>query len=397
MTYVKPYVDSAGLHIPTYNDILEDMISSMKQIYGEDIYLGNDSADYQLLSIFALKQADTLQALAYAYNARSPQTAIGTSLDAVVKLNGIKRKAAGHSSCQIKVSGTPFTQINSGVVKDKAGLSWDLPTSVVIGAEGYVYTVATCQATGAVSALAGDINQIETPTFGWLAVENEVPAVLGSSEETDAQLRQRQTISTANPSQTMLAGTKGAIAALEDVSRYAVYENDTNVSSVTDDNPYGLPAHSITCVVEGGTDEAVAEAIYLHKGVGCYTNGDVEVVYTDQNDYLNKIRFYRPEYKNVYVKCVLKKYTGYVSSIQADVQTAIYDYLAALTIGSKVSASVLANIITAVNPSLTKPVFGIQELKLGLSTSSMAAADLDINYKQIPNPDYANIEVSTNA
>lgn len=397
MTYVKPYVDSAGLHIPTYNDILEDMISSMKQIYGEDIYLGNDSADYQLLSIFALKQADTLQALAYAYNARSPQTAIGTSLDAVVKLNGIKRKAAGHSSCQVKVSGTPFTQINGGVVKDKAGLTWDLPASVVIGAEGYVYTVATCQTTGAVSALAGDISQIETPTFGWLSVANEVPAVLGGSEETDAQLRQRQTISTANPSQTMLAGTKGAIAALEDVSRYAVYENDTNVSSVTDDNPYGLPAHSITCVVEGGTDEAVAEAIYLHKGIGCYTNGDVEVVYTDQNDYLNKIRFYRPEYKNVYVKCVLKKYTGYVSSIQADVQTAIYDYLAALTIGSKVSASVLANIITAVNPSLTKPVFGIQELKLGLSTSSMTAADLDINYKQIPNPDYTNIEVSTNA
>lgn len=51
MTYFKPYVDSTGLHIPTYNDILEDMIAAMKQIYGDDIYLDNSSPDYQLLSI----------------------------------------------------------------------------------------------------------------------------------------------------------------------------------------------------------------------------------------------------------------------------------------------------------------------------------------------------------
>lgn len=43
MTYFKPYVDSTGLHIPTYNDILEDMIAAMKQIYGDDIYLDNSS------------------------------------------------------------------------------------------------------------------------------------------------------------------------------------------------------------------------------------------------------------------------------------------------------------------------------------------------------------------
>nr|DAD87329.1 MAG TPA: Baseplate J like protein [Myoviridae sp. ctCop38] len=394
MTYFKPYVDSTGLHIPTYNDILEDMITSMKQIYGDDIYLDNSSPDYQLLSIFALKQSDTLQAMAYAYNARSPETAIGTSLDSVVKLNGIKRKAASKSTCQVKITGTPFTQIVDGAVRDRAGLTWDLPSSVVIDSSGTTYTVATCRTAGAVSALAGDISQIETPTYGWVSVTNEVAAVLGNAQETDAQLRERQTISTANPSQTMLDGTKGAIAALKNVSRYAVYENDTNVSSVTDDNPYGLPAHSVTCVVEGGTNEDVAEAIFLHKGIGCYTNGDVEVQYTDQNDYINRVRFFRPVYKDIFVKVVLKKYTGYISTMTVKVREAVYNYLAALTIGSDVSASVLSNIITDCNPSLTKPIFGIKELKLGLSKSSMAAQDIDIGFKEIPNPAYANIEVT---
>lgn len=392
--YFKPYVDSTGLHIPTYNDILEDMLAAMKQIYGDDIYLDNSSPDYQLLSIFALKQSDTLQALAYAYNARSPETAIGASLDSVVKLNGIKRKAAGHSTCQVKITGSPFTQITNGAVKDRAGLTWDLPANVVIDSNGTAYTVATCRTAGAVSALAGDISQIETPTYGWVSVTNEVTAVLGNAQETDAQLRERQTISTANPSQTMLDGTKGAIAALKNVSRYAVYENDTNVSSVTDDNPYGLPAHSVTCVVEGGTDEDVAEAIFLHKGIGCYTHGDVEVQYTDQNDYINRVRFFRPVYKDIFVKVVLKKYTGYISTMTVKVREAVYNYLAALTIGSDVSASVLSNIITDCNPSLTKPIFGIKELKLGLSKSSMAAQDIDIGFKEIPNPAYANIEVT---
>ena len=394
MTYFKPYVDSTGLHIPTYNDILEDMIAAMKQIYGDDIYLDNSSPDYQLLSIFALKQSDTLQVMAYAYNARSPETAIGASLDSVVKLNGIKRKAASKSTCQVKVTGTPFTQIVDGAVRDRAGLTWDLPSSVVIDSSGTTYTVATCRTAGAVSALAGDISQIETPTYGWVSVTNEVAAVLGNAQETDAQLRERQTISTANPSQTMLDGTKGAIAALKNVSRYAVYENDTNVSSVTDDNPYGLPAHSVTCVVEGGTDEDVAEAIFLHKGIGCYTNGDVEVQYPDQNDYINRVRFFRPVYKDIFVKVVLKKYTGYISTMTVKVREAVYNYLAALTIGSDVSASVLSNIITDCNPSLTKPIFGIKELKLGLSKSSMAAQDIDIGFKEIPNLAYANIEVT---
>lgn len=394
MTYFKPYVDSTGLHIPTYNDILEDMIAAMKQIYGDDIYLDNSSPDYQLLSIFALKQSDTLQAMAYAYNARSPETAIGTSLDSVVKLNGIKRKAAGHSTCQVKITGSPFTQITNGAVKDRAGLTWDLPANVVIGSNGTAYTVATCRIAGAVSALAGDIAQIETPTYGWIAVVNEVSAVLGNTQETDAQLRQRQAISTANPSQTMLAGTKGAIAALPDVSRYAVYENDTNVDTVTEENPHGLPAHSVTCVVEGGTDEDVAGAIFLHKGIGCYTNGDVEVQYTDQSDYINRVRFFRPVYKDIFVKVVIKKYTGYISTMTVKVREAVYNYLSALTIGSDVSASVLSNIITDCNPSLTKPIFGIKELKLGLSKSSMAAQDIDIGFKEIPVPAYANIEVT---
>lgn len=136
MSYFKPYVDNSGLHLPTYHDILEDMITSMKEIYGPDIYLGNDSADYQFLSILALKVADSYQAVQYAYNSRSPATAIGAALDSIVKLNGIFRKPAGYSTCELKIVGAPFTEIKNGSVKDSTGNLWNLPDSVVIGAGG---------------------------------------------------------------------------------------------------------------------------------------------------------------------------------------------------------------------------------------------------------------------
>lgn len=394
MSYFAPYVDSAGFHCPTYQDILEDMVAQMKKIYGDDIYLENDSADYQMLSIFALKVSDTYQAVQYAYNSRSPATAIGAALDSVVKLNGIARKAAGYSTCQVVVTGTPFTEIRNGKVKDATGNIWGLPASVVIGSDGTLITTATCEVAGSVTALPGDIADINTPTYGWKSVENKVSAIPGNAIETDGELRERQTISVSNPSQTMLAGTLGAIRALKNVARVSVYENDTNIATVDEnENPFGLPPHSITCVVEGGDDHDIAEAILYHKGIGCYTNGSTEVDVTDQNEYVNHVRFFRPSYVTVHAKVKLKKYTGYVSSLSSQVKSAIYDYIKNLEIGRDVSISMVAGVIMGVNPNPAKPLFGIESLTIGRDASSLTAGDIDITYKEVASPDYDAIEV----
>lgn len=394
MSYFKPYVDDAGLHLPTYNDILEDMITSMKEIYGPDIYLGNDSADYQFLSILALKVADSYQAVQYAYNSRSPATAIGAALDSVVKLNGIFRKPAGYSTCELKIEGVPFTEIKNGSVKDNTGNIWNLPESVVIGADGETKTTATCSTQGAITALPGDITEINTPTFGWKAVNNEVSAVPGNAIETDGELRRRQTISVSNPSQTMLAGTLGALRALRDTARVSVYENDTNISSVDPDhNPYGLPPHSITCVVEGGDDQDIAEAILYHKGIGCYTNGSTEVAVKDQNEYMNTVRFYRPVYVPVHVHIRIRKYTGYISSLAQNVKDAVFDYIKGLEIGRDVSVSMLTGIVMNCNPDPRKPIFGISAITIGRSKEGLAAGDVDIAYNEVAEPVYENIEV----
>ena len=45
MAYKAPSIESSGIVIPTYNDIIEYMVEQTKKIYGNDIYLEEDSQD----------------------------------------------------------------------------------------------------------------------------------------------------------------------------------------------------------------------------------------------------------------------------------------------------------------------------------------------------------------
>lgn len=145
MAYFKPYIDGTGYHYPTYNDIRDDMMDRFRQIYGQDIYLGNDSQDYQIISVFALKIYDTFQAVELDYNNRSPKTAIGTALDALVKINGLTRKKASYSTVQVTLTGDAGTQVVGGIVRDSNDVQWALPYRVDIGSSGTVTVTATCK------------------------------------------------------------------------------------------------------------------------------------------------------------------------------------------------------------------------------------------------------------
>ena len=93
MSYFAPYIDSSGLHLPTYEDRLEDLVSAYRNIFGIDSELSASVPDYQLLSVFA-RALDDVSALALqAYNSRNPLYAAGYSLDLLLPQYGITREA----------------------------------------------------------------------------------------------------------------------------------------------------------------------------------------------------------------------------------------------------------------------------------------------------------------
>lgn len=377
MAYTAPYIDDAGLHIPSYVDIRDDLVDQFKQIYGQDIYLENDSQDYQMISAFALKTYDTMQLLQIVYNNRSPKTAVGTALDSIVKLNGIARKAASYSTCVLTLTGDVGTVIAAGVAEDDAGNTWNLPENVAF-TSSTIEVTAQCSAIGAIEASPGTITKITNPQKGWLSVTNTVPAVAGEPIETDEQLRYRQSISVAIPSQNMVNSTIAGIASVTGVTRYKVYDNDTNE---TDSN--GIPGHSIAAVVEGGLDEDVAEQIYLRKGPGGGTYGTTLVTYINADGLPNIVRFFRPAYVPIDVTVTVKKNGTYTTAIADTIKNNVEQYINALDIGYDV---LVTGILTAVAASITnvaQPEFSLQGITIGKDAGSLSTADIDILYNEV--------------
>ena len=91
MAYFAPYIDETGLHMPTYDDRLEDLVSAYRSIFGIDAELSEAVPDYQLLSVFAKALDDTSALVLQAYNSRNPLYASGQALDLLLPMYGLSR------------------------------------------------------------------------------------------------------------------------------------------------------------------------------------------------------------------------------------------------------------------------------------------------------------------
>ena len=93
MAYFAPYIDNTGLHMPTYEDRLADLVSAYRSIFGVDSELSESVPDYQLLSVFAKALDDTSALVLQAYNSRNPLYATGQALDLLLPMYGVSRQA----------------------------------------------------------------------------------------------------------------------------------------------------------------------------------------------------------------------------------------------------------------------------------------------------------------
>jgi len=391
MSYFTPYVDDSGYHYPTYEDILDDIITRFQEIFGAGIYLGSDSQDYEMIAIFALKIFDAYQAVELAYNAHSPVTAIGNALDYVVAINGIKRLQGTNSTVVVTLTGSEGTTITNGIVSDVEGRLWDLPETVVIGSNGTASATATCRETGVVAAEAGAVSRIMTPTLGWVSVTNPSAAVTGTYTESDSALRERQMTSVAQPSQTILSGLRGALLALDCVERCEVYENDTNVM-ISTGKLAGLTAHSICAVVDfdnmastaAADRQTIANTILMYKSCGCATYGDITESVPDGIGGTYSIKFMRMEQVDIDVSIELSKLDGYSIAYRDKIRVAVATYLNSLDAGQSVSIALLTAIIMTVNESLTNPAFTVSTVQIKKSTDSVYGdTDIALTFAQV--------------
>lgn len=380
-------VTAQGITAPDYQTILDTITGYFQQIYGTDAYLEPDSKDGQMVALVALAIHDANNTAIAVYNSYSPSTALTDALTRNVKINGIARKGETRSVVDLVLIGTTGTTITNGSVRDNNGIIWNLPSTATI--DGNPVT-ATCNTPGAVAALAGTVTTINTPTRGWTSVINPSAATVGTAAETDVELRIRQTQSVALPSLTPFDAVDGALANISGVTRHKLYENDTGSVDVN-----GLPANSISAVVDGGDATTIAQTIRGKKGQGVATYGKTTIQVTDTYGNPHNISFSRPVDVSVYVSIVISVFTGYTSLIGEEIKQAIADYINSLKIGDDV---LLSRIYSPANLGVVSGgnarYYDITELLIGKVSGGESAANIDIAYDEAASCSTANISIT---
>lgn len=371
---LAPTVDLTGISAPPYNDIYQSLIASFKGIYGTDIYIEPDSQDGQWIAVLAQAIHESNQAAIALFLAFSPTYSQGAALSSLVKLNGISRKVATHSTAQGTVVGVAGTVIAGGVVEDADGNLWSLPVVVTIPLAGSVSVTVTAQDPGSFSAPIGTITKIYNPQFGWQSFSNTSAAVIGASVETDAELRIRQGISVAIPALSIKEAIAASVGNVVGVTRFIVYENDTAVADAN-----GIPAHSISVVVLGGNSADIAAAISKRKTPGAQTYGTTTVTVYDRYGLPAAINYYILELPQVYFSVTIKALPGYVATTGVAIQDTLAAFVNGLGIGEDVYAT-QAQAVAALQGLAIGKTFYLTDFRLGLAPAPVGVANLAIAF-----------------
>ena len=369
-------IDAAGLHVPAMADVLAFWQAQYRSVYGADTYLDADCQDGQWVGLIAAGYNDINMAAAAVYNSFSPATAQGVGLSSVVKINGISRAVASYSTALVLIVGQAYTVINGGIVTDQGGNQWTLPATVTIPYAGQIAVTATCSTLGAVTAPAGTITGMFTPTAGWQSVNNPSDAAVGAPVQTDAQLRIQQSVSTMLPAQTGLDGLVGALLDLPGVTSVTPFENDT---PIVDAN--GLPPHSLAMVIVGGQSAAIAQTMLLKKMSGGTTYGTTSVLLNDANGIPRTVSWFAPTPAPIAVVITLHAFAGFSVDVESTLQVAVANWVNGLASGSNVMASRLISAANAVGNSFEIVPNGIA---IGVGGATPVAGDATMLFYQDP-------------
>lgn len=272
-------LDGNGLRTKTQTELINEISADLREIYGDDINLDQDTPDGQFMMIFIQAILDELDLLTQIYNQFDPDKAFGRVLDQRVAINGIQRQAGTRTVTNITVVtskavnlyGVDQTVEPIFTVSDNEGNEWELiETQNVGGAGTYVFAFQSA-VPGAVLTTPNTITVPVTIVLGVTSVNNPTTfTTVGIDEESDEDLKIRRQRSVGLSSQGYL---EGLIAALENITGLTdvfVYENNTGLEDAD-----GIPSHSIWVIVGGtASDEDIANAIYQKRNAGVGMKGD---------------------------------------------------------------------------------------------------------------------------
>lgn len=370
----------SGFKRKTYSDIIVDLETRVKELYGDNVNLSERSPLGLFLKVIAWVTSILWQLAEKIYYSAYVDDSEGVQLDKVARNIGVIRRGSRQAIGALLVTGNEGTVISKDnlIIGTKDNITFTPSDTVTIGPSGNIeipIIAVTAGASGNVPA--NTITEIITPLAGLQSVTNQDPTKEGRNSETDKEFRERYYSSIARAGASTIDSITASLLDVEDVRTAIVLENTSN--EIDSD---GRPPKSIQCYVLGGTKKLVAEAIFFTKPAGIETYGEEVETVTDLSGRDHVIKFSYALVKSIFIKIDLIRNNKYRHNGDLLIKSEIIKYIGGydsdgqlyngLNIGQDVIFTKLVNAISKVD--------GVEDftLTIGLSIDGLQSANIEI-------------------
>lgn len=239
-----------------------------------------------------------------------------------------------------------------------------------------------------VSINAGVLDTISDPVLGWESVTNVDNSSGGRLRETDEELRLRFKTSKEVSARGTVDALYSSLSEVSDIEAVQVYENATD-----DYNAEGLPPHSFTAVVLGGSTAEIAQVIWDTKPAGILPYGSTTVSVADTQGITHDISFSRPESIPIYmtIEVSAAENESLASDTSDLIRQSLQSWMAEnLTVGKNVSVSRLFT------PILQVAGVQVDSLVIGKTMEDQSFSNINIAFDEIAGYSAENISVIIN-
>lgn len=290
-----PTFGPTGFTAPEESAIVAGLWADFQAAFGGGLNEDLTTPQGQLVTSLAAMIGRSNDLFLYYTNQVDPAFADGRMQDAIARIYFLERQPAEPTVATCVCRGAVGTIIPIGALALAAdGNTYAAVSGGTIGSDGTLTTAFACTTPGPVVCGAGSLNRIYQAIPGWDSILNPDDGVIGRNIESRADFEARRAASVAFNSVGALDSIIAAVMAVPNVLDSYVTENST-ATPVTIDGVTLVP-HSIYVAAVGGTDQAVAQAIWSKKPPGCDYNGNTTVIVQDASPY------YLPPYPTYDVK-----------------------------------------------------------------------------------------------
>jgi uncharacterized phage protein gp47/JayE len=389
-----------GLVVPTEAEVLTGVLTDYDEAFGGGLNLALETPQGQLATSQAAVINDYNARFLELVNQVDPDTADGFMQDAIARIYFLTRSPGAPTVVACTCNGAYGTVIPAGAkASDTSGNIYAAVDGGTIPIGGtFTLNFANIE-NGPIPCPAGTLTRIYIAVPGWDTINNPADGVLGNDVESRAEFETRRAASVALNARGSLQSIFAAVFAVPDVVDVYATENVTNATVPVGSTNYPLAPHSLLVSVVGGTNEAIADAIWTKKDVGCDMNGDTDVVVYDTEGYAPPypqytITFERPTALPIFVNVQIADSPSLPVDIVAQVKAAVIATFVGTDGGTRVRIGSLL-LASKFYPGVIRigPEVSVLSILVGVSGPG-ALTSILIGVDQAPTIDAADITVT---